>query len=643
MRRDTTLAVVIASFLLVGSISAQSTESVFSPTVTPALTDPFPVYVHNGARGLSGPWDLDRDGLQEVLVAQHNAAGGAVHVIENTGVDTWELVYSTAFLDSTASSSNARYATASDLDEDGNWEIAVVMGWDYNSTTTNPALEHGLFLWEHDGTVGSDNYGTLPATIGNYYLLDMNVAEDFGRAQNLESLDIDGDGENEILVPSDGASANDIMYVLSVDGTFETDGVGTGFETWIIESRVGPREFGNKYGGGSPYDIIAADLDGNGAMDLSYHTWNNLNFFNGTVAAADSIVFADTSAANTTAFYKASPTDDVALFGGIAADVDGDGNDEVFYPNLMSGNITVIDYSPGDDVLAIDASKVAFDAIEVGGAGGIAVGDADGDGNIELIVGGGGYTASAYNAGTPSSYVKFAEYIGGDPKDPANWQLDELNTGSPIDTMGFHKVYRDSAGVLSEFFVGALSKQGITQVNEGDGIFASGLAYMGDSDGDGFNEIVLSFQGVDDSLDVIDEVWNADSMRYDQTIRERNLAPIRPFARVISMDGRTVKIEDERLVLPSDYKLFDNYPNPFNPSTTIGFELPLDKRVSVKVYDITGRLIKTLVNNELMPQGVHQVTWDGTSAAGASVASGTYLYALEYGNFRQTRTMTLVK
>ena len=96
-------------------------------------------------------------------------------------------------------------------------------------------------------------------------------------------------------------------------------------------------------------------------------------------------------------------------------------------------------------------------------------------------------------------------------------------------------------------------------------------------------------------------------------------------------------------MLPSDYVLEQNYPNPFNPSTTIRFSLPLDKKVSVKVYDIAGRLVRTLVNDRLLSQGAHEVTWDGTNDAGVSVASGTYLYALEYGNFRQTKTMVLLK
>jgi flagellar hook assembly protein FlgD len=115
------------------------------------------------------------------------------------------------------------------------------------------------------------------------------------------------------------------------------------------------------------------------------------------------------------------------------------------------------------------------------------------------------------------------------------------------------------------------------------------------------------------------------------------------MVRIVSMAGIGVAIEDQRVVIPSDYILEQNYPNPFNPETTIRFTLPLDKNVSVRVFDVSGRLVKTLVDNQLYTQGTYEVTWNGTSQDGTAVASGTYLYSLEYGNFRQSKTMILLK
>ena len=70
---------VILSLLLVLVSQAQTTEFVFDPDRTGELTDALPVGEHNGVRGLSGPWDLDRDGQSEFILAQHDAAGGRAH------------------------------------------------------------------------------------------------------------------------------------------------------------------------------------------------------------------------------------------------------------------------------------------------------------------------------------------------------------------------------------------------------------------------------------------------------------------------------------------------------------------------------------------------------------------------------------
>ncbi len=92
----------------------------------------------------------------------------------------------------------------------------------------------------------------------------------------------------------------------------------------------------------------------------------------------------------------------------------------------------------------------------------------------------------------------------------------------------------------------------------------------------------------------------------------------------------------------SAYKLNANYPNPFNPSTTISFSLPRDEKVEISVYALDGARVATLVN-QTMTQGDHQVMWLGKDTAGASVASGAYFYRLVTPTYSETRVMTLVK
>ena len=102
-------------------------------------------------------------------------------------------------------------------------------------------------------------------------------------------------------------------------------------------------------------------------------------------------------------------------------------------------------------------------------------------------------------------------------------------------------------------------------------------------------------------------------------------------------------IEDgSRPGLAEDFELAQNYPNPFNPETTIRFALPQSGKVSLKIYNIAGQLVKTLVDGSLSA-GAHQVRWDATSNSGQRVASGVYLYALQHGERRQTRKMMLIR
>ena len=93
---------------------------------------------------------------------------------------------------------------------------------------------------------------------------------------------------------------------------------------------------------------------------------------------------------------------------------------------------------------------------------------------------------------------------------------------------------------------------------------------------------------------------------------------------------------------PSGFRLFKNYPNPFNPETNIQYVIGESGQISIKVYSLTGRHVSTLVEGYQHP-GRYQVTWNATSTSGESLSSGTYLYSLNAEGYSTTRTMTLIK
>jgi len=94
---------------------------------------------------------------------------------------------------------------------------------------------------------------------------------------------------------------------------------------------------------------------------------------------------------------------------------------------------------------------------------------------------------------------------------------------------------------------------------------------------------------------------------------------------------------------PLRYALAQNYPNPFNPTTTIEFTLREGGHVTLRVYNVAGQLVATLVDGVRAPGITHRVEWDGHNAAGQSVASGVYFYRLQTEGFTKTKKMVLLK
>ncbi|MGE5431610.1 MAG: discoidin domain-containing protein, partial [Syntrophomonadaceae bacterium] len=90
------------------------------------------------------------------------------------------------------------------------------------------------------------------------------------------------------------------------------------------------------------------------------------------------------------------------------------------------------------------------------------------------------------------------------------------------------------------------------------------------------------------------------------------------------------------------YRLMDNYPNPFNPATTITYEVAERSHVRIDIINLLGQVIATLTNSEQNP-GVYSIRWNGRDDAGRSAASGVYLYRMQSDNFSQIKKLLLMK
>lgn len=93
---------------------------------------------------------------------------------------------------------------------------------------------------------------------------------------------------------------------------------------------------------------------------------------------------------------------------------------------------------------------------------------------------------------------------------------------------------------------------------------------------------------------------------------------------------------------PKDYKLYNNFPNPFNPSTKIAFELPKASHVTLTIYDILGREVAEIANGTY-PAGYDALTWNGINRNGEQVSSGVYLYRITAGNWSKVMKMMMLK
>ncbi|NUO81362.1 T9SS type A sorting domain-containing protein [candidate division KSB1 bacterium] len=567
------------------------------------------------SRTVIGGFDLDKDGKKEIIMNDY--AAKAVRLFEFDGAaDKFEMTWMSP-PDTAAgvnrNASNPRVVTVGDLDGDDKWEIIFPLA-------SQPS---GWYVYEWDGVTGSDNYGTKYSSVINTEVdtcCSANRNSFSGQHEGIPYvLDVDKDGKNEILlsIRANATGGKRGLLVTSVEGDIEHNSGGS-FETWKSEFFVDR----GGYGGGSPYHAVPADLDGDGSYEIVNHTWNFFNFYNVDVIGPDAYQAPDPSSA-TRNFQATAPADQVSLFGGTAGDADGDGNDEAYFANYQTGDLWVVDYNPGDDVLSIDASHVV-NVVPRFANFWTTIFDVDKNGRPNILSGG----------GFPRTIVS-AELSGNNPRDPSAYTTKVIYAGEPDIFSGSNIVVKDSLGVIT-------TSQSI------NGTFASKVQaeWNGqaiDFDNDDNYELIASFQSNQDSIVTLNLTWNVTANKYDTVRTAIKNQKSWAFQRFEFNGPSGVEEHEVSFVTPEHYVLEQNYPNPFNPSTTITYSLPLNKKVTLRIYDMMGRVVRTLVDDQMQSAGRYKVQWDGRNQHGTRVASGVYLYALEFGNFKKTKSMTLLK
>ena len=228
--------------------------------------------------------------------------------------------------------------------------------------------------------------------------------------------------------------------------------------------------------------------------------------------------------------------------------------------------------------------------------------------------------------------------------------------------------YNTSLLVIMDGALSNTTYMNITLLNN-EGLFYSQVGQVHyepnlDFNGDGSNDIITSsnyssryglriidittgqtlFQ-LDDasySYDLINAFDYDNDGKLELAIDRRNINTNLSEVQVYSTNGNATSISENIKNIPGIYQLKQNYPNPFNPSTTIRYSLTSPEKVYIKIYNVSGQLLKE-ISKEHNQAGEFEVIWDGTNKHREKVSSGTYFYQIQAGEFVQAKKMILLK
>ena len=636
------------------------------------------------------PGDLDRDGLPDLYFAGNNF--GAIMDMEYEGGSvTDESSYSFYYtLIDGGAVDGGRFGRPAnvdlaDMDNDGHLEIVATVPWSGDNPVANLL---GLYVFEFDLTdeAPSGNNANLQLA---WHEANDNV---YGRGYTLKvGMDIDQDGWGEMLV-YERLNESSTLYKISL---FEADADNSYTEVWFYQ-------FASADIGGGERGLMVTDLDNDGFQEITAVMQTVANVDNLLVFEWDGKDINGTPGQG----LPATPTVTFDLprdTGGYVAlennvqylQMDDDANLEMVLTHRGGASIflQIVELSNSD--FDNPEWKVEFtDVWEGAKNSGFGITDIDHDGHKEIIM---------WNEGT--GQVRVYENTGTDAYEVVNtWTptptgyegtVKSLIPAVDFDKDGVDELYlSDSKGILwvitpngnvSTMFDNAnwnilhdWKLDGFAW-NEGGEVRG---CIPGDLDRDGLPDLYFAGNNFGAIMDMEYEggsVTDESSYSFYYTLIDGGAVDGGRFGRPANVDladmdndghleivatvpwsgdnpvanllglyvfefDPTVGIEPEspKDQLPSSFALKQNYPNPFNPVTSIAYDLSSVTYVTLKVYDLLGRHVRTLVN-ESQIAGSYLAVWDGKDNTGGMVSTGIYLYRLETEQFISTKKMVLLR
>ncbi len=474
--------------------------------------------------------------------------------------------------------------------------------------------------------------------IANNTIEQVWQSQDFGSSysspcRSLAAGLLDANTKTDLVVYVGSTSVNDSIAGLYI---FEWDGVNdNGFEqvAWLYFAAYDSGYYRTE-------DIALADFDNDDQNEIAFANWGS-----GSYLESRTITIWSVDGEFSTGFYswnrefKATREELGAggsLTGAFCGDVDNDGHPECWISVYDKLSLAVVEsdakdtYHIANYISQIDTSKDTYILK------GCVITDLNKDESQELFLEG-THNGKTYMVTAPTGSVDDSLLVQPAPFDLgpfSTMMVGDQDHGTVPDGLDIYSGGTSQGIIDYEYQSGSLlDTSSYTRTiiyNEpdtsitGDYSWFVSVPYPNiDMDGDGYREVVSAWGGMPDSVG---------GEPYDKKV-----------IRVIEF-GQAVGINDDwTIITPDKYVLEQNYPNPFNPTTSIEFYLPINKKISLTIYNALGQKVKTLINNEMIKRGSHLKEWDSTNSAGVKVASGMYIYELKFGNFTLSKRMMLLK
>ena len=391
-------------------------------------------------------------------------------------------------------------------------------------------------------------------------------------------VDLDLDGDHEIVFTTQDGNAGQV-YAIDHDGN-DVDGFPVDLNERMM---VG---------------AAAGDLEGDGNADIVVCTWDdNIYAIDHTGAVKEGFPVTSTNR------FNAPPT---------LVDLDGDGDLEIVAGNdsgllhvLHHDGTEMASYDVGDDI-----------------RGGISVADLNDDGSYELLFAGYDDMIHVWN---PMDGVE----LDGWPVDMEYNSLTEPVTADLDNDGDLEVVAAMKSGMVYVFHHDATLFNNFPTNLSGN---IESSPAIGDFDNDGDYEIIF---GTTQGLEVFD-IKSEKGDRLSWKLHRGNLD------RTGSLAMTLVTVDHEEDIIPKEFYVSPNYPNPFNPSTSLDIQTSERNDLNVRIFDATGRLVNTLINKEL-DAGHYTVKWNGLDAMGQGMPTGVYFIQVRSGVKISNQKMILIK